>query len=168
MSSLYTNNLTQDQIESSLSIFHNNIRSLNRNLENLVTHYLQELGIHFNIIGVTETKITNSNENTGLSNIPGYIFEHVPTPLACGSVGLVVSSSVLEKTSTESFQALWIEISFVKKKNVICGVLYRQHNSPESFLKCLEETIDKFASTRKSLCLLGDFRSSKLLSPSNY
>ena len=59
-------------------------RRINRNLENLVTHYLQELGIHFNIIGVTETKITNSNENTGLSNIPGYVFEHVPTPLACG------------------------------------------------------------------------------------
>ena len=29
--------------------------------------------------------------------------------------------------SIESFQALWIEISFVKNKNVICGVLYRQH-----------------------------------------
>ena len=62
----FTDNLTQDQTESSLSIFHNNIRSLNRKLENLVTHYLQELGIHFNVIGVTETKITNSNENTGL------------------------------------------------------------------------------------------------------
>ena len=90
----FTNNLTQDQIESSLSIFHNNIRSLNRNLENLVTHYLQELGIHFNIIGVTETKITNSNENTGLSNIPGYVFEHVPTPLACGGVGLFVDETI--------------------------------------------------------------------------
>ena len=76
-------------------------------------------------------------------------------------VGLFVdetlSCSVLEKTSTESFQALWIEISFVKNKNVICGVLYRQHNSPESFLKYLEETIDKFTSTEKNLCLLGDF-----------
>ena len=123
----FTNNLTQDQNESSLSIFLNNIRSLNRNLENLVTHYLQEIGIHFNIIGVTETKITNSNENTGLSNIPGYLFLHVPTPLACGGVGLfveeTVSYSILEKESTESFQALWTEISFVKKKNVICGVL---------------------------------------------
>ena len=111
-------------------------------------------------MGVTEIKITNSNENTGLSNIPGYVFEHVPTPLACGGVGLFVdetlSYSVLEKTSTESFQALWIEISFVKKKNVICGVLYRQHNSPESFLKYLEETIDKFTSTGKNLCLLGN------------
>ena len=54
----FTNNLTQDQIESSLSIFHNNIRSLNRNLENLVTHYLQEIGIHFNIIAVSYTHLT--------------------------------------------------------------------------------------------------------------
>ena len=50
-----------------------------------------------------------------------------------------------------------IEISFVKKKNVICGVLYRQHDSPENFLKYLEQTIDKFTSTGKNLCLLGDF-----------
>ena len=81
---------------------------------------------------------------------------------------------------------MWIEICFVKRKNVICGVLYRQHNSPESFLKYLEETIDKFTSTGKNLCLLGDFNlclqkietcnysrdfllaASKLLSPSNY
>ena len=66
-----------------------------------MTHYLQELGIHFNEIGVTETKIANSNENTGLSNITGYVFEHVPTPLACGSVGLffdeTLSYSVLKK-----------------------------------------------------------------------
>ena len=47
-----------------------------------------------------------------------------------------LSYSVLEKASTESFQALWIEISFVKKKNVICW---------------------KFTSTGKNLRLLGDF-----------
>ena len=36
--------------------------------------------------------------------------------------------------------------------------MYRQHNSPESFLKYLEETINKFTSTEKNLiCLLGDF-----------
>ena len=52
-----------------VSIFHNNIGSLNRNLENLVTHYLQELGIHFNEIGVTETKITNSNRFSDLAEV---------------------------------------------------------------------------------------------------
>ena len=54
-----------------------------------------------------------------------------------------LSYSVFEKASTESFQALWIEIYFVKKKNVICGVLYRQHNSPENFLKYLEIYFDR-------------------------
>ena len=154
-------NLSKYQIESGLSIFHNNITSLNRNLDDLVTHYLHELGFHFNIIGVTETKINNSNQNTGLTNIPGYDFEHVPMPLACEGVGLFVDEtlnySVLEKVSTESFQALWIEISFVNPKNVICGIMHRQHNSPESFLKYMEEATVKFCSTGKSLCLLGHF-----------
>ena len=51
-----------------------------------------------------------------------------------------------------------MEISFVKKKNVVCGVMYRQHNSSESFLKYLEETINKFTSTENNLiCRLGDF-----------
>ena len=141
----FTCNLSKHQIESCLSIFHNNIRSLNRNLDDLVTDYLHELGFYFNVIGVTETKINNSNQNTGLRNILGYAFEHVPTPLACGGVGLFVDYSVLEKVTTESFQALWIEISFVKQKNVICGIMYRQHNSPESFLKYIEEAIVKFS-----------------------
>ena len=68
----FPNNLTQDQLESSLSIFHNNIRSLNGNLENLVTHYLQEIGIHFNIIGVTETKIITSCTVLATKKTPQY------------------------------------------------------------------------------------------------
>ena len=40
---------------------------------------------------------------------------------------------VIEKTSNEAFQALWIEMPFAKKKNVICGVTYRQRNSPDLF-----------------------------------
>ena len=126
---------TKHQVESSLSIFHNNITSLNRNLEDLETHCLHELDFHFNIIGVTETKITNSNESTCLSKIPGY--EYVPTPLASGGVGLFIDETlnytVLEKTSNEAFQSLWIEISFVRQKNVICGIVYRQHNAPDRF-----------------------------------
>ena len=40
---------------------------------------------------------------------------------------------VLEKTANEEFQALWIEISLVKKKNIICSIMYRECNSPERF-----------------------------------
>ena len=155
------NKLTKDEIDCSFSIFHNNILSINRNLENLQTHLLDELNFHFNIIGVTETKITNSNPIVCCPTIPGYEFEYVPTPLASGGVGMFIDETlnykVLERTSNEAFQALWIEISFVKKKNVICGVIYRQHNSPESFQSYFEETIEKLTSTGKQLYILGDF-----------
>ena len=53
---------------------------------------------NFNIIGVTETTITNGV--VCLPNIPGYISEHVPTPLASGGAGRIdeaIYYAVLEK-----------------------------------------------------------------------
>ena len=48
---------------------------------------------------------------------------------------------------------------FPKKKNVICRIVYRQHNSPENFLKYIEEAVEKYsaACAVKNLCLRGDF-----------
>ena len=95
--------------DSTFSVFHNDIVSLNRNLENIQTHLLKELNFHFNIIGVSETKITNVNSQFYVAKIPGYAFEHVPTPLASGGVGMFIDESlnyhILEKTSNEAFQA---------------------------------------------------------------
>ena len=51
---------------------------------------------------------------------------------------------VLEKTYNTAFQALRTEISLVKKKNVICGIIYRQHNSPERFQQYFDESIEKY------------------------
>ena len=83
----YSNSLTKKQLESSFSIFHNNIVNVNKNLEKLVSHYLENLDFHIDIIGITETKITHTNQNFA-TKIPAYAFEHVPTPLASGGVGL--------------------------------------------------------------------------------
>ena len=93
--------------DSNFSVFHNNIVSLNRNLENLQTNLLQELNYHFNIVRVSETKITNINSQFCVAKIPGYAFEHVPTPLASGGVGMFIDESlnyhILEKTSNDAF-----------------------------------------------------------------
>ena len=109
---MFKGNLPQNTVKSSFFIFHNNIVSINSNLEN-VQLLLDELDFHFDVIGISETKITNSNESNVPPSIPGYVFEYVPTPLASGGVGLFVDQSlaynVLEKTSNEAFQALWIE-----------------------------------------------------------
>ena len=108
--------------DDTFSIFHNNVRSLCRNLEHLETHLLNELDFKFDVVGVTETKINNSSPLLFNPNISGYNFEYVPTPLASGGVGLYIDKTInydiLEKTSTVAFQALWIEISFTKKKNI--------------------------------------------------
>ena len=63
------NGFKYGEISSGFSIFHNNLASLRRNFENLETHLLDELDFHSNTIGVTETKITNSNQQSYFSVI---------------------------------------------------------------------------------------------------
>ena len=113
------NELKKKSENSSFLILHN-VRSLQLHLDELQTHLLEELNYRFHIIGVSETKInaTSSTQTTLNLNIPGYNFEHVPTPLLFGGVGMYISDqlkySVIEKISNETFQAMWIEIHFEK------------------------------------------------------
>ena len=145
----------------SFSVFHNNLISLSKNFESLQSSILDELGFNFNIIGITETKINDSNSESTKFSLPGYEFEFVPTPLAFGGVGMFIDETlhytILEKTSNEAFPALWVELSFASKKNIICGIIHRQHNSPERFLDYFEQTLEKFISTGKNVCVTGDF-----------
>ena len=57
--------------------------------------------------------------------------------------------------STDGFK--WYGRNHPKKKNVICRIVYRQHNSPENFLKHIEEAVEKYSAAGKNLCFLGDF-----------
>ena len=65
--------------------------------------------------------------------------------------------TVIEKASENAFQALWIEIQFPKQANVICGVVYRQHNSPERFLEYFDQTLEKLSASGKSIYIIGNF-----------
>lgn len=122
---------------------------------------LDELDFNFSLIAITETRISNGNEINYESNIQGYAFEFVPTPLSAGGVGMYINEklayTVIEKTSEKAFQALWIEILVPNRKNIICGVLYRQHNSPESFLTYLDDTFERLSSSGKPIYIIGDF-----------
>ena len=154
------NQLNEQRSHSHLSFFHNNVSSLKRNLENFQTHLLDELNFHFSVIGVTETRIRNANFIDFNPEIPGYTFEYVPTPLSAGGVGMYIDSelsyTVLMKSSNEAFQALWVEIHQTNAANIICGVLYRQHNSPELFLKYFEETVEDLIATGKPVYVMTD------------
>ena len=110
------------QSDNLFSIFHDNIKSLSKNLENLQNHPLNELDTHFSIIGVSETRIVKDKPLLVNPNLPGYIFKHVPTPLSAGGVGLNINElipyRILEKESTLSFQTLWCELKMRKGKKI--------------------------------------------------
>lgn len=85
------NNFNTLRANSYFSIFHNNVRSLKKNIENLQIHLLQELDYNFNIIAVTETRIRDVNISNVNYDIPGYAFQFVPTPLTAGGVGIILT-----------------------------------------------------------------------------
>ena len=113
--------LTNCISDSCLSFLHNNIRSLQRNQENSQNHLLNE-NFKFMVIGLSETRITNADQSSLAfnPNIPGYNFEYVPTPLSARGVGMYIKDeinhTILERTSNESYQALWIELPIPKGK----------------------------------------------------
>ena len=61
-------------VQTCFSILHNNVRSLRCNFEKLETHLLDELDYSFDIISITETKITNSTNLDINVDIVGYNF----------------------------------------------------------------------------------------------
>ena len=85
----------------------------------------------------------------------------MPALLASGGAGLFVDQSlnynVLEKTSNEAFRVLWVEDSFVNHKNIVCGIIYGQHNSPNYFLTYLGKTVEILVSDDKNFYIMGDF-----------
>ena len=159
--STFKKSQTESENQSPFSILHTNVRSLRRNIDNLQVHLLDELDYQFSVIGITETKITNSSGLDFNARLSNYQFEYVPTPLSCGGFGMYINNclkfKVLERTSKEAFQALWIEIESPKSKNIVCGVIYRQHNDPEQFLQYLDMTLEKLSSSDKAVYLMGDF-----------
>ena len=66
-------------------------------------------------------------------------------------------SIVIEKTLSRAVQALWVELQFERKSNIICGVIYRQHNSPESFQAFFDETLEKRSNSGKPIYVLRYF-----------
>ena len=67
-----------------------------------------------------------------------------------------------EKISSRAFQALWVEFQFEMKSNITCGVIYKQHNSPESFQTYFDETLEKRRTSGKPIYVMGDFNISLL------
>ena len=65
--------------------------------------------------------------------------------------------TVIEKVSDEAFQSLWIEIQLPQKSSIICGIIYRQHNSPKRFQEYFDDKLERQITSNKSIYIMGDF-----------
>jgi hypothetical protein len=88
-----------------ISLFHNNVRSLKKNLDNLQTHLLDELHYNFSVIGVTETRINQTEISDSNPAFQNCNFEYVPTPQAAGGVGMYIGNAlnytIIEKCTND-------------------------------------------------------------------
>ena len=154
----FNDNQNIEQIISesdSFSALHSNIRSLSANHDHL-TSMLSDLNCHFNIIGLTETKIRVLKSLVSNISIPArYHFISQPSNTEAGGVGFYIRNdcefhdrSALT-ISTDEFEFLSIEIHRKSQSNIICSVIYRHPNSNlDSFCHHLTKVIDKLSNEK--------------------
>ena len=160
-----SSNITNSSSEKVYSVFHSNIRSVQKNIDKL-HRLLYDINYAFDIIGITETWIRSKCTDNIIVNIdlPGYTFLSQPTQQRVGGVGVYIKNSltfhsrdVLNLCTTEC-ETLWIEIENQLDKNIICCIIYRHPNSNlECFLNQLFTLIEKANTENKYCFLLGDF-----------
>ena len=158
-------NLKISHKNKSLSLFHINACSLNKNFDDL-QHLLSSTKKVFDIIAVSETRITKQVSLLNNLNLNHYSFEFTPTETSAGGTLLYIANHLSYKCRNDlniykknELESTFIEIVNPKKSNIIVGVIYR-HPSMDladfnsNYLNKLLENISK---EQKSVFLLGDF-----------
>ena len=149
-------NLQSSNSQKSFSILNCNIRSIHVNYNNL-TQMLHDLNYTFSIIGLSETWISATHNQSMNIDLPGYSFVSQPTTRRAGGAGLYINNDLLFKvrydlsSSSAESEILWVEIESQLNKNVLCGIVYRHPNSNlESFLNKIYSIIEKVHQEKKN------------------
>ena len=101
--------------EKSLSFFHINSCSLNKNFEEL-QNLLQSINIQFVVIAINETRITNNISVTQNIELSNYSFEHTPTESSAGGTLQYIANHLSHKTRNDLniYKKFELESTFVE------------------------------------------------------
>ena len=162
---------------SSFGLAHVNIASLDAHIDDLRT-VLCRLKSSFDVIAISEHKIRKDSLPSNNIEIQGYQeFDYVPTETCFGGTGFYVKSGLDYKVRNDLYlnspgnvEAMFIEIIFSDRKNLIVGCIYR-HGSGipirEFIGTYLEPTLEKISGENKECALMGDFNVDLLKSNDN-
>ena len=149
------------------SALHLNISSLDKHFNELHT-MLAESKHQFQVIGVTETRLSDSIKTSRKYSIPNYKIEDTPTEASAGGALLYIAEHLpflpredLSKSLylANCIESVFVEICEPKKKNMIVGCIYRHHTiTTDDFNQnFLSPLLSKISTENKTLMLLGDF-----------
>ena len=149
----------------SLSLFHINACSLNKNFDDL-QHLLSCTKRNFDIIAISEKRITKQVSLLNNLNLNNYSFEFTPTETSAGGTLLYVANHLSYKCRNglniykkNELESTFIEIVNPKKSNILVGVIYRHPSMDLADFNCnyLNKLLENISKEQKSIFLLGDF-----------
>ena len=150
----------------SLSLSHINACSLSKNFDDL-EHLLKCTNKVFDIVAVSETRITRNTSLTSNINLQNCPFEFTPTESNAEGTLLYIANHLSYKPRTDlglnksnQLESTFIEIINSRKSNIIVGCLYKHPNMDVSDFNNknhLNTLLDKLSKENKQVFLLGDF-----------
>ena len=125
-----------------LSLFHINACSLNKNFDDL-QHPLSCTKHFFDIIAVSETRITKNIYLSNNLNLNNYSFEFTPTEARVGGTLLYIANHLSYKYQNDlnvnkknELESTFIEIANPKMSNIIVGVICRHPSMDLTDFNC--------------------------------
>ena len=130
----FNNEIKRESSKSGFSMLHINIRSVNKNLCNLI-HYMETLDSSFDVIGLSETWL--NGESGDCCKLTGYHAEHsFRSNKTGGGASILISENISYKRredltlTTDEYECVFIEIqsSSSSRDGPLTGCLYRAPN----------------------------------------
>ena len=117
--------------QGDLTIIHLNIFPLALHIDQLKL-FLSLIKTKFDIICISESRITKSNSLTTNINIPGYNFEHTPTEFKTSGSLMYISGKISYKLRnhlniycSKQLESVFIEVLIRNKQNQLIGTVYK-------------------------------------------
>ena len=156
----------QNKPDGKLTLFHTNIRSVNKNIDEL--YCLIKLTGTFDIIGLSELWEPETNKHERIFSLPGYHdLEHLQGRTQNSGCGIFIKDSIRYKvrddlncsfySDKEEFQLFFVEL-FLDSENLVICTLYRHPKGDFSeFQKELIKSIKRVSKQNKKIAVMGDF-----------
>ena len=149
-----------------LSICHHNVCSLSKNFDQLNT-FLTELDIDFDLIGITESRISKTNFSPINIALANYAIEQTTTESNAGGALLYINRKHSHKIRKDiklykphKTESVFVEVIMPKRTNIIVGCIYRHpdNNIDDFNTNYLRPVLQKLSKeSSKNIFLLGDF-----------